>query len=885
MDGGAPFSAAGAGDVVRLDAGTPLEERRWGGKAAGLARLVAAGFHVPPGLCISADVFRRHTARALDRDRDLASLGFDRAGRLDTARLEAVAARVRATPLDPAVVEAVDRTLRELRLDARPVAVRSSGNFEDRTDWSAAGQQETVLGCVGAREVCAAVLRCYAAAYRPSTVAYLRRAGIPLETISLALVVQALVRAEVSGVLFTLNPVTGNRGELVVNALSGGGEALVSGRRTPESLVLDRTTLRVLRRDEPPEARRPTLDDDRARDLGRLALRAERILGGPLDLEWAFDAEEPDRIALLQARPITAVHPVEPADGTGPAGMPAPGRLALLPRRRPDPSQWVWTNANVGEALPGVATPFTWSVGLGFSRLGFERAFATLGCSVPHDAVLVGRFHGRIYLNATEFLRIASQVPLLTPSHIERLGGVPGLGRLHADRNLLDSAAFVLRLPVTLARLARSNFGLDAALDDYERRLVSERARLAARALTGLDGSTLLAELDRRARWLDETGSLMLTCASNSLSSYVALGTLLRLWLPARAEQLLAGLMAGFADLESAQPGLALWHISEIVRLDAPARALLEHTPPERLRLEDFPADGPTRRALAGFLRAYGFRAVREAELSTPRWSEDPTFLFATLRSYLASEVGAPLGRVERQKEARRHAVETLEAELPPAKFAPVRHALRLAQKYTRLRERMRSRVTEVLGWYRAFALEVGRRLGDPDAGFFLELDAVRAFLRGSLAVDEAWAMVAENRERFAADVARPDLPTVFVGSPPPLIPPAADGTEMRGVGASPGRVEGVARVLREPAEAGRLVQGEVLVVPHADVGWSPLFLVASAVVTGMGGTLSHAAIVAREYGVPAVFGVAGVVGRVRTGDRVVVDGTAGTVTLVRPTP
>lgn len=885
MDGRTPASAIAAADVVRLDEGTALDDRRWGGKAAGLARLVAAGFHVPPGLCVSGEVFRRHVARALDPDHATISFGLARSGRPDVARLERAAARVRNTPIDPAVVAAIDRGLRDLRLAERPVAVRSSGNFEDRADWSAAGQQETVLGCIGTLDVCAAMLRCYASAFRPSTVAYLQRAGIPLDAVSLALVVQAMVRAEASGVLFTLNPVTGNAGELVLNALPGGGEALVGGRLTPESLVLDRATLRVLRRDEPPETGRRTLDDDRARDLGRLALRAERTLGGPLDIEWAFDAEDPDRIALLQARPITAVHPVQPADPAGPAAPPARRRRSLLPARRPDPSRWVWTNANVGEALPGVATPFTWSVALGFSRLGFERAFATLGCTVPLDAVLVDRFHGRIYLNATEFLRIASQVPLLTPTRIERLGGVPGLGRLHADGNLLDNAAFVLRLPATLARLARANLGLDAALDDYERRLASERARLAARNLARLDGSTLLAELDRRARWLDETGSLMLTCASNSLSSYVALGTLLRLWLPAHAERLLAGLMAGFADLESAQPGLSLWHISEIVRLDVPARAVLEDTPPERLRLDDLPAGGPTRRALDGFLRAHGFRAVREAELSTARWSEDPTFLFATLRSYLASEVGTPLARVERQKEARRHAAEAIERDLRPAKFTLVRHALRLAQKYTRLRERMRSRVTEVLGWYRVFALELGRRLGEPDAGFFLELDAVRAFLRGSLAPEAAAAAVAENRERFAADLARPDPPTVFVGSPPPLVPHAANGAELCGVGASPGRAEGLARVLHDPAEADRLAQGEVLVVPHADVGWSPLFLVASAVVTGMGGTLSHAAIVAREYGVPAVFGVPAVTARLRTGDRIVVDGAAGTVTRVRSRP
>jgi pyruvate,water dikinase len=274
---------------------------------------------------------------------------------------------------------------------------------------------------------------------------------------------------------------------------------------------------------------------------------------------------------------------------------------------------------------------------------------------------------------------------------------------------------------------------------------------------------------------------------------------------------------------------------------------------------------------------------VREAELSTPRWSEDPSFLFATLRSYLASEVGAPIARVERQKEARRCAAEEVESALSPARFALVRHALRLAQKYTRLRERMRSRVVEVLGWYRGFALEVGRRIGDPDGAFFLELDQVRAFLRGTLA--DPRPVVAEGRACFHDDASRPDPPPVFVGTPPPLVPLAANGSDLHGVGASPGRADGRVRVLRDPAEAGLLRQGEILVVPHADVGWSPLFLVASAVVTGMGGMLSHAAVVAREFGVPAVFGVPGVTSRLRTGDLVDVDGSAGTVTRRTPGP
>jgi pyruvate,water dikinase len=850
----------------------PVDVRRFGGKAVGLARLTAAGFPVPAGACISADGFRRRAAIALEPFGGRFSGLLDRSGRPDPERIEAARRNLRRVPLDPGLLDELADVLRRLDLDDRPVAVRSSGTFEDLSRWSAAGLQETVLGVTGLPDVAAAVERCHESVFRVSTFAYLLRAETPLDGIGLALVIQQQVRAESSGVLFTVNPVNGRETELVVNAVAGGGEDLVGGRRTPESLILDRGTLRVVRRQVPPEALGAVLSDDRARDLARLALRAERTLGCPVDVEWLFDAAAPDRIAVVQARPITA------GGGTNGGGRGA-SRLALLPRRRVDPSRWVWTNANVGEALPGVATPFTWSVGLRFSRRGFEQAFATLGCAVPDDAVLVDRFRGRIYLNATEFLRVARQVPLLSPRRLETMAGVTGLGDLTADGSLAEHAGFVLRLPGTLARLGRANARLDARLDVFERRLANERARIERLRLGDLDPTGLLAEIEGRERWLDDTGTLMLTCAANSLSSHLALETLLRLWLPESADRLAGGLMAGFADLESAAPGLALWHISELVRVDGPSRRRIEETPPERLRPGDLDASGPTARALSAFLRAYGFRAVREAELATPRWAEDPTFLFATLRSYLGSEVGTPIARVERQKEARRAANEEVERSLGPYRFSLLRHVLHLAQKYTRLRERMRSRVTEVLGWFRAFAIEIGRRLGDPGAGFFLRLEDVRALLHGSLA--DAPAAAEENRRRYLADVAMPDPPPTFTGSPPPIVPVETPVGGLRGIPVSPGAAEGRARVLLDPAQAGELRPGEILVIPYADVGWAPLFLVSAAVVSGMGGTLSHAAVVAREYGVPAVFGIPGVTSRLRTGDRLQVDGLVGSVAVV----
>jgi pyruvate,water dikinase len=218
-----------------------------------------------------------------------------------------------------------------------------------------------------------------------------------------------------------------------------------------------------------------------------------------------------------------------------------------------------------------------------------------------------------------------------------------------------------------------------------------------------------------------------------------------------------------------------------------------------------------------------------------------------------------------------------------------VRHLLSLVQRFMRLRERLRSYVTEVLGMFRELALDASHRLErrDPalgaDAAFFLTVDELRGVLSGELR--HIVALVRQRRRQYERDVALPDPPDTFVGYPPqveaPAAPTGSDG--LTGLGASSGRYEGLARVLLTPADASELRRGEVLVAPYADVGWSPLFTVAGAVVTDLGGPLSHASIVAREYGVPSVVNVKVGTRVIRTGDRVEVDGDAGTVRIVEP--
>ena len=288
-------------------------------------------------------------------------------------------------------------------------------------------------------------------------------------------------------------------------------------------------------------------------------------------------------------------------------------------------------------------------------------------------------------------------------------------------------------------------------------------------------------------------------------------------------------------------------------------------------------------------------RLEGEAEVAAPRWAEDPTLLFATLQIYLrqaasgAPRAANPVQMAERQRKAREAALALVSERLPlPARTA-VRHLLALVQRFMRLRERLRSHVTAVLGLYRHVALDTSRRIesvepaAGSDAAFYLTLDEIDAFLRdGNESVAER---VQRRRRRVERDRALPDPPDTFVGYPPPVSIEAPDTDTLVGLSACAGDVTGLVRVLESPADAADFQAGEILVSACADVGWSPLFLVASAVVTDLGGPLSHAAIVLREYGVPSVVNVKSGTRQLRTGDRVRVDGGAGRVHILERAP
>ncbi len=890
--------------IRRIETLVPRKAVLFGGKARSLAALARAGFPVPAAFAISSEVMTEALVAALSPDelpeRILAAPARD----VSEARLAGIAARVRESPIPRPALEAIRRLHAGLRAEgAGAVAVRSSALREDEDARSAAGLFESVLGVTTDEAIEDAIRRVWASLYAPRVVAYLRALGVT-DRAALGVVVQALVPADAAGVLFTVNPLSGDDGEMVVNAAYGLGGPVVDGRVSPDTVRIDKATRYVRDRvlgekasalrfsvergayEEPVEAAdaaRFVLDERAIAALADLGVRIEGHFGDARDVEWAIVGST---IYVLQARPVTALK--------RPPVRPGARRLAA------DRAKTVWSNLNVGEALPGVATPFTWSILSGFSDLGFRRAFGALGCVVPKDAELVGNFRGRIYLNMSEFFAIASQVPGLSPKVLLSLGGGDEAERLEIDHAGVGSAGFWARLPMTTTRYVRENFRLTERVAVFEDEFRQDVRRIESIDFRLLSATALHRTLVDVERMLDASGQVLLNVYGNLLASVVALRGLVNVAHSAKrsghgeADAVMRDLLTGLLDVDSAGPGVALWRIAEVARRDPPALAYLGSKEPSDLRVSEIPA-GPTRLVFEEFLDQYGDRGAREAEIAEPRWREDPTLPFATVRMHLRTTADAapvsgsgalrgPGLAPERQREVRARAEARLASAVPFFARAPISRLLSLVQHFVRLRERLRGHVVKVLGLFRAVALDASRRMlalepGVGDGGaFFLGIEELHAVLRGE--AHGVASLIQSRRLQFERDRVMPDPPDTFVGFPPPIA--ELDGSsELRGVGASSGRAIGRARVLKSSHEASALEAGEILVSHHADVGWSPLFLAAGALVTDLGGALSHASVVAREFGLPAVVNVKVGTRVIATGDMLEVDGDRGLVRVL----
>ncbi len=818
----------------------PASTARYGGKAASLAALTRASFDVPEGFIIPVDV-------------------------ADLLRGEPAA-------WPPDLRRALLARLAALAPAYEPVAVRSSAVDEDGAAASFAGQHETVLGVTGGDAFLEALARCLASAHAESARAYRQSVGADREA-RMAVVVQRMVPAVAAGVAFSIDPVTGSPDHLLVEAVAGLGDALVSGTAEGQRFLVHRQSLTILER--PREA--PVLSDDLVIAIVRAALRAEDLFGGPQDIEFAVDQR--GKLWLLQSRPITSAAAAAPRpDGLG-------GWYSEFDTPTSDAD--LWTFANVQEILPGLLTPLTITTFNQTVPRAYTEDYHELGLlSADENPTFMGCFYNRAFLNMEAARLVASRVLGFREGALEQqyLGGPvedgwrTHLPRCKTWRHRLLTAPRMLRLLATLAKHA----------DRAERAVLDAETKV--RAVDPFSLST--AELQRyRERILDFAARISrvhLRVTGVAGAGYDAVLELVRPVLGDETEGRFPTLFTGLPGVESARISLDLWELS---------RTAIETGIAERLREPGFdPRDpalpAPWRDRFAAFIERHGHRGLHEMELAARTWRWDPAPVVAMAAAYLDLDPEhAPPAVLARQEAERLALTRDIDGRLSWARRRAFRWLLPRAQGWVALRERTKSilvRAARLGDWHlpavQARLLDLGV-IREPDDLFFLSHEEVSRVLGSGLRLDLS-ASVAARRREYERN-RHVILPERFRGRPVPLQPAEAGhaGDVLKGTPVSPGRVTGRARVILDPKTDGPLQPGEILVAPVTDAGWTPLFALAAGLVVDVGSALSHGSTVAREYGLPAVVNVRQGTSRIRTGDLVAIDGLAGTVTILEEPP
>lgn len=813
----------------------------YGGKATNLAKLIQSGYRVPMGFVIGTEVFKQHMLALFAGQRHLN----------DPRRLiaEMVFSADFIAELKPWYAS----------LGGQAFAVRSSSSDEDSQDHSYAGLQESVIGISTFEAFLSALKTVWQSFYAHERLMYPSTSALDGSVPSMAVVVQAYVEADTAGVVFTQHPIDGDQA-LLINVSWGQGTNVVDGK-SAESLSVPRMRPNHAVLSE-------HLCPEELETLVACALAIEHDFESPQDIEFAF---HDGTLFVLQTRQIAA------------------NEEALA---KAD----LFSNTNVGEALSGVATPMTWSVGMSFAALGFETIFKTLGLKLPDDYRFVTTFYGHIYLNVSEILSTTSQVPFMRVEKIGKILGVRALSDFSFDYKRLSRWGFLKRLPLSFLRLSVNQarlFRLQKRAEEFK----SQRDAALSRDLRGLSLEALSKEFDQLNALFMSCGEDMILAGANFLLSYFLTSQLLHLVGVEAPTELETYLFSGLLDVESAAPGLALLdlavQVSQKPELSSAFLAGDVMLAPWTFldSLEEIEGGSDFLEAFSDFLLSYGARANQEAELANPRWREDPSFLLQVIASHLRADkisnseryIGSARNhRQDKTSQAR----EQLSLPLRPL----FRSLLSWAQRNARLRESWRSYVVDMLGILRRFFLACGDRmladglLGQRDDVFFLSLDEVKAWFTAPESLADARLRLVFRRARHTAYLTSRGLPDSFVFPPsscPSGLFQGSQGEVLSGLAASPGSISGRVRVLNDLSEAPMLEHGEIIVTLSTDVGWTPLFLLASAILTERGGPLSHAFVVAREYGIPAVVSIPNLMSTLKTGDLVAVSGQRGTITIL----
>jgi phosphohistidine swiveling domain-containing protein len=794
---------------------------RSGGKGAGLARLADLGFPVPPGFVLATGVFESCLRR-------------NGQGLIDLA------------DIPPRIVDLLCSRARSLGF---PVAVRSSLVGEDGAQASMAGQLVTTLGVADEEQLLAAVRRCYESAFAPRLKAYreqLDRRENRTETPPLAVVIQSMQPSLAAGVAFSADPLTGERC-VIIEAAEGEFDAVVSGRVDPCRWRVDARG--VLAQYAAGTDACCFLTDERIQELTDSVRRIAADLRDPVDVEWCWDGR---RFWFLQARPISTL-----------AG------------------KHILSNRLVSDMSPGLIKPLLWSTNtLGMTRNVFGRIFdGLLGPTGDDYSLLARRVHSRLYTDMTMLGGILVRVGM-PPNFFEMMARDekghrprfrPSLRQMFRLRRVVP---FLWRHGRVEKEIRRFTFHQGEQLREFRG---ADWRQAAPEQL--LDKAVQLQGLHGQSQWY-----IFLA----ALNSMVRKRILMRM-VGRHAPQVdCADLIRGLTGLKALEPNRRLHELAVLSRdLQADQRESLKSE--SHATIVNRLAGSESGRLLLfrfeAFMAEYGFLSANGTDISGSSWVERPEQVWRLVARHQGGEQLTPAREAAR---IRRQARRQVRATMNPLQRRVFSGLLRSTVVYLGLRERVSLLLSEDAYEMRRVFLALGDRLVEQGVLreahdiFYLYLDEIAEHVAGDLSGDRVGELVTRRRLEMAEDE-NVEPPDTFCGEVPPLeTRPAADaGDFLVGIGGSTGVIQGRARIVQDPLDAPEdLGPHDILVVPFTDVGWTPLFAGIGGIVAETGGQLSHTAIVAREYNLPAVVNVPGVTRQLAENQPITVDGFTGRVYL-----
>ena len=888
--------------IIDLTDERALDSALTGGKASELANLISNKFPVPPGFVITTQAFAAFLEET-GLEAEINAFPYQSAETTTDALTRftlSIQDRIRSFRLPQAISNELEKRLIEFQgefVTDVPWAVRSSAIAEDLPGASFAGQYDTYLGLAGIDEVADAVIKCWASFFNAHSLHYRRDRNI--DDFGGAVIVQRLIPSDAAGVCFTRDPVTGDTDKVVISSNFGLGESVVSGRVTPDIFVVHKKSREVIHRHisnkeikvlpapggakevaiDESSRQQASLTDDQAISVARLAAEIEEMEKRPVDVEWAiFDGN----VYILQSRPITAL----PSTTQPNAGAPPDSWIPEL-NTPIDPLYPLYSNGNISEILPGCITPLSWS----YIGPTIEHAFRSQGIALGvmgesgTEYQVLGFFYHRPYMCVSFMEEAAAHTPGISPDTLhEEFIGPPDTRTppVHLSDLRPDRWPAIVRVVLTIIRKTKS---LSSDTEECEETINRQREESTPEALKDWTDDRLIegVSFSKAMAWVSD---VHIWASTFAVLYFDLLRKQTKAWLNDEKGSLAAQMVTGIGTLPSANPAFGLYDLAKMVMSSPEISNLFTSNSDNESLLDLINTDANKKdfkTSLEEFLTLHGHRAVCEAEFRSPTWREDPTQIIGLIRNYLQPGVTPPEELRIRQERTRDEAMKQVDR-LPQPKRFIMKRVLKAARRNIEFREGLKDLIVLRSDRFRRIYAEIRTRLldrgwlYDPDDLFFLMWKEVRDLLNGKLSPEVAKEIISRRRQDFEW-CQMVHVPKIINGKAIVVKPDEFPSEQqLQGMGVSPGKVEGRARVILDPRVESHIEPGEILIAPVTDAGWTPLFINAGGLIVDIGGLLSHGSIVAREYGLPAVVGVADATRRIKTGERIYLDGSTGLV-------